>query len=386
MEQHKEHHEKKKGLSRSFYVKVIVLLGIVLVLFALYNIFQISSFSTLFDQKLIEAKEAARPAKIQLITIQNSDCKDCFDILPIVNSIKRLNVNITREENLSLDSNKAKELIKEYNIKKVPTVLLAGEINKTRIGNLEVRKDALLFTELSPPYVDTESNKIVGRVSAVILKDSSCSKCSDLGLILDEIKKSGVTIVSEKILEKDSKEGRELIKKYSIDISPTLIFSKDLEVYGSELTNILNQIGSIEDDGSYITRTISPPYLNLTTNKVMGLVSMVVLTDNDCDECYDPNKFHKPILQRMGVVLDGEKSVDISSSEGKSLIEKYEIEKVPTILLSGDVETYQVLVGAWKDVGTAESDGTYVFRRVEVARQKYKDLSKGEVIDPLVTD
>jgi len=333
-------------------------------------------------QKLAEAKEAARPADIELVVITTNNCEDCFDVTPVVDSIKNYNVKVNKEESLDLGSVRAKELIEKYNIEKVPTVLMFGEIDKTEIRDLENAGDALVFTSLEPPYFDIESNKIKGRVSSIIIKDSACDKCSDLGLTLNGIKSTGVIVVSEKVLEKDSKEGQELISKYSIDLLPTLILSKDLEVYGAEITNSWNQIGSIENDGSYITRSAAPPYLNLSTNKVMGLVSMIVLVDKGCKDCYDPNTFHKPILERMGVVFDEEKSVDILSSEGKSLIEKYEIEKVPTVVLSGDVETYPVLVNAWKDVGTAEYDGAYIFRKVEVARQAYKDLSTNKVITP----
>ncbi len=389
MEQNKEehhephvHHKKKKGLSKSFYMKVITLLAIVLVLFALYNIFQISSFNSLFEQKLIDAKEAARPAEIEAVIIKDSRCEDCFDIVPIIDSIKGANVNITKEVSLELDSDNAKKIIDKYNIEKVPTILLVGEIEKTGIRDMEEINNALVFTKLSPPYTDAKSNKILGRVSSVIIKDSSCDKCSDLDLSLNGIKQAGVVIVSEKVLEKGSKEGQELIKKYSIEKLPTLILSSDLEVYSSEITSAWDQIGSIESDGSYITREIVPPYVDLSTNKVVGLVSMTILVDKSCNECYDPNTFHKPILQRMGVVFDEEKSVDISSSKGKSLIEKYSIEKIPTVVLTGDVETYPALVRAWTDVGTAEDDGTYVFRKVEVAQQAYKDLSTDKVVSP----
>ena len=387
--EHKEHegsiHKKKTGLSKSFYTKVIVLLAVAIVLFSLYNILQISSFNSLFDQKLSEAKEEARPAKIQLITIKNSNCEDCFDILPIIENIKSSNVDITEEEELDISLGDAKELLNKYNIEKVPTVLVFGEIEKAKLNNLESREDALVFTSLEPPYTDMKSNKIIGQVSSIIIEDSSCDKCSDLNLILDQLKKIGVKITSEKTYQKDSKEGKALIEKYSLKISPTLILSKDFEEYGEELTGTWKQIGSIEQDGSYVTRLISPPYLNLSSNKIVGLVSLTILKDKSCTDCYDPEKFHKPIIQRMGVVLEKEETLDISDSKGKELIDKYKIVAVPTIILKGDIETYPVLVNAWKPVGTKETDGTYVFRKVDVAGQKYKDLATNKIIDPKAT-
>ena len=41
-----------------------------------------------------------------------------------------------------------------------------------------------------------------------------------------------------------------------------------------------------------------------------------------------------------------------------------------------------LLVRAWSSVGSAEKDGAYIFRMVEIAQQPYKDLAKNEVITP----
>lgn len=375
-------HHKKKELSKAFYTKIIMVFGIALVLFGLYSLIQTSSTSKIVDQKIIEAKEAARPAEIQMAIIQNPNCDDCFDIAPLVDSIRKLNVNITKEENLNLDSARAKELIDEYNIEKIPAVLLFGEINKTRIRDMDQRDNALVFIQLTPPYTNAKSNLVMGRVSSILLKDSSCNKCTDLSPFLDQLKQSGIKMVSERDVDGNSKEGKQLIERYSIEMLPTLILSDDLDVYSSDIVNSLNQIGSVEADGKYVTRLKVPPYLNLTTNSVVGLVTMTILTDESCNECYDGSTFHKPILQRLGVFIEEEKNVDISSQEGQALIEKYSIKKVPVLILEGDVEVYTVLVGAWTNVGTVESDGAYVFRKTELAQQPYKDLTTNEVVNP----
>jgi thioredoxin-related protein len=380
MEQHKENHKQKRRLSKSFYTKVYLVLGLALILFTLYNITQTASFSKLFDQRLAEAKEAAKPAKIQLITILDSKCKDCFDILPVVNSIKKANINITQEENLGLNSDKAMKLIDKYKVEKVPTVLLFGEIDKINIKDLEKRDDALVFTQVNPPYTYTKSKQIIGMVSTILLEDSSCDKCSNLDYVLDGLKKLGIKMSQEDVVDRDSKKGKELISKYGIRTVPTLIFSKDLGAYGSEIIDGWGQIGYVGDDGSYITSIKNPPYLDLAINEVLGLVSMTVLVDDSCEDCYEPDDFHKPILQRMGVVLEEEKRVDVSSALGMYLIKKYDIEKVPTIILFGDMDEYQTLVRAWRDVGSVEPDGAYVFRKVEVAKKTYKDLSKDEIV------
>lgn len=386
MENYKQHENEKKTkfLSNSFYRRLYILLGVVLVAFAAYNLVQGASFGTIYDEKLADVMGASRPALVELIAIKDNHCADCFDIDPVIDSVKKANVNITNEKILDLRSTDAKELIDKYSIEKVPVIVVVGEIDKINLRNLDKKDDALLFTQLTPPYTDANTNIILGRVSSTILEDSSCDKCSDFSSIIDALKKSGVEVVSEKVVERRNTEGAALINKYGLKVLPTLIISHDLSVYNPEITRGWNSIGSIESDGSYVTRSAYPPYLNLSTNKVDGLVSMTVLGDGNCKECYNPDDFHKPILQRMGVVFEDEKRVDVSDPNGASLIKKYQIKKIPTIILEGDVGNYPILVEAWKDVGSVEPDGAYIFRNVEVAQQAYKDLSTNKVIEPNV--
>ena len=383
MKQRSNLYRKEQDIIKLLSKNVFVVLGTILVLISLYNLLQMSSLNNLFEQKDIEAKENARPAELKLIIIKDSNCNNCFDISTIVDSIKNNNVKINDEETLDLKSNKAQALINKYGIEKIPTTILSGEIDKINFDNLEKRENILLFTKLTPPYTNTQNNQIVGIVSATILKDSSCDKCADMSSILTALKGSGVTIVSERVIEKDSKDGKELINKYSLEKIPTLIISKELSYYG--LDQNWNSLGTIEKDGTYITRTPNPPYLNLITNKVEGLVSVTYLSDNSCSDCYDPQELHKPVLQNMGLVFSEEK-IDISSDLGKQLIEDYSIEKIPTIIIKGDADKYPILAQAWNDVGTVESDGTYVFRLVEFAQKPYKDLNTNEVINnnPLI--
>ncbi|MBC8500198.1 MAG: hypothetical protein ISS25_00065 [Nanoarchaeota archaeon] len=361
--------------------KIFGLLGALLILFALYNVFQISSFSNLFDEKIAEAKEAARPAELQMIVITDSDCTDCFDIQSVVDSVKNAHVNITSEKSVELSSDEAQGLISKYSIEKIPTVLLFGETNKTVIRNMEKTDDALVFRALTPPYVDADTSSVMGRVSAVILEDSSCDKCYNMAQILQNFKQSGITVVSERVVDRNSEEGQSLISKYSFESLPALILSRDLEAYGGDIIAGWRSFGSVEED-AYVTRLTTPPYVDLNEDRVVGLISMTFLVDGSCDECYDATNLHKSILARMGVVVGEEKIVDVSSSDGQALVDKYSITKVPTIILEGDVDKYLSVVNAWRSVGTVESDGTYVFRQVEFAAQKYKDLTTGEVVQP----
>ncbi len=385
--EHKEHHKIKKTLSRSFYNKVYVVLGIALIIFALYNTFQISSFSALFEQKLIESKEAARPAAIELVVITTNTCKDCYDIDAVVDVVESTGVNITKKKEIDFSSKEAESLIDKYGIKKAPTVIVTGELDRARSLKLkfndmgEEKQDAYIFTKLEPPFIETSTGKIRGRVLLTHLKKNDCEDCSDLTLLISQLSESGIKFEKKKNIDIDTEEGKTLISKYKIKQVPTIIMNKEAEVYPNIIQS-WNQLGSIENDGSFIMRELTPPYYSIEEEMVKGLISITFLADKSCSDCYDAAEFHKPVLQRMSVLLEEEKSLDISDAEGKALVEKYSIGKVPTIILEGDVEEYSVLVNAWKDVGTVETDGAYVFRKVEVAGQAYKDLSTNKVVEP----
>lgn len=350
---------------------LIIVLGLVLLL----NIFLASGLNGLVGEKVALLKESVKPAKLQLTIIEDKNCKDCFDIAAVADSIKKTNVEITKEEKLDFSS--AKGLIKKYGIEKIPTIIVTGETNKTKFGDFEEKDGALLFMKQTPPYTDAISGKVEGRVSLIHLKNKDCDKCIDLSSTIDGLKKN-VKIVDEKIVDIGSSEGKELVRKYNIEQAPTLVLSKDLSVY--IVSETWDNVGTIEKDGSYIVRGISPPYVNTSTNEIVGLVALIMLTDKSCAECYDVT-IHKQIIPRFGVVsLGSEKTVDAGDSEGKALIEKYDIKLVPTIILSKDADVYPALKQIWQQVGSVEKDGSYIFRKLSDLQTTYKNLTTGEVV------
>lgn len=213
------------------------------------------------------------------------------------------------------------------------------------------------------------------------LKDSACEKCSDLTTLIAQIKGAGVKIYEEKVITPNSNEGKELIKKYNIEFAPTIILSKEAAAY-DVIQQAWPNIGSKEIDGSYVLRLVNPPFINLTTNKLRGLVNIMYLTDKSCTECYNVSQ-HKEILtnsQSFAVKLDKEEIFDISDNKGKELIVKYNITQVPTIILSDEISVYpssQVL----NQFFSVEKDGSYVFRRLSTVGN-YKDLTTNQVVKP----
>lgn len=374
--------EKKRHLFKKFslddiFIGLTILLGVILItnIFLAYGVNKELKKSTdLIEEKL-------KPAKIELVLVKNSKCADCFDISTIVSHVKNANLNITKETMHEFDSKEGKELISRYKIEKIPTIILTGEIEKVSIQGLEKRENALLLTQLEPPYTNALTGKIEGKVSLYILKDTACEKCNDLSLLINQIKAAGIKIAEEKTMSTSSDDGKELATKYNIDFVPTIILSKDASAYAI-MQQAWPQIGSRETDGSYVLRVVSPPFINLTTAKLRGLIDITYLIDKTCTECYNVSQ-HRLILanpQGFAMKLDEEETYDIADAKGKELIAKYSITQVPTIILSNEVSVYPSSL-ALKEFFSVENDGSYIFRQINVVGT-YKDLAANQVVVP----
>ena len=357
-------------------------LAIVLVITLLINVIITFNFNKSLKLKAEDLKEKSRPGNIELTVVKNSKCAQCFDISPILSTIKNSKANITKEKSVEFGTQEARELMGKYKIEKVPAIIITGEIAKVNIQGLIKKDNALLFTDIKPPYTNAATGRIEGLVALYSIVDEKCSNCSNLLSLTTQIKQGGVKISSEKSLTKDSLEGSELIKKYGIDFVPTMIVSSDLAQYAT-IASAWPQVGSKESDGSYVLRQVNPPYVNLTTNKLRGIVNIVYLTDKSCTECYNIN-LHKEILtspQSFAMVFDKEETVDIGDVKGKELIAKYNITQVPTVIISDEAADYPSSA-ALRQFFSVEKDGSYVFRVASVLGS-YKDLTTKNIVKPV---
>ncbi len=365
-----------KILEKHFNVVVNSIVILVVLLIAL-NFFTISSINSLVLNKVADAKESLRPARIELLTITDNNCKFCFNISNYLDAVRQGHFNLTEDIALDVSSQQAKDLIEKYKIDKVPTIIIRGELNKTNIPQLELKDDALILTNILAPYTSTKDKKIKGATTLTVLEDSSCQYCTKLDSLGALFKQNGVYLSSEKKLDISSSEAKQLIKDYNIKKIPTAIVSKGIEEYPALLQN-LAQLSAKQSDGSYVLTQINLPYLDLNTNKVKGLVSMTYILDESCKECFD-SKIFKLVMSNVGITPVKEESIDISADKGKALLDKYKITKIPAMFLSKEAQDYEALTKAWAQAGEISSDGVLVFKNIELLGMPYKDLTTGEI-------
>ena len=356
---------------------LLITLLILLISITLINTWTIKSF-TVDSSK--SNYEPIQKVKISLTFIQDTTCKECFDMNSVTNEFST--DEIIKNEKIELNTNQAKELIKLYNIQKIPALIVTGETEKANgiksLSSMGKTKEKTFIVEAPQPvYINTKTKTQEGYVTIIVLTENSCSDCFAIEDILNQLT-NVVKIKTVNKIESTSNQGKEIIKKYNITKTPTIILSKEAIEYPL-IKQSWKSLGTIDDDGSLILRNVLPPYKDQTTNTIKGQVQIIQLIDETCKECYNVS-IHETPLKRLGMQIKNEKKVEIKSSEGQSLIKKYGIELVPTIILTGDVNAYNI-ENTWKSVGSIEKDGTYVFRNVAILEgQTYKNITTGKIV------
>ncbi len=337
------------------------------------------------------AEEENRPARLELVKITDSSCADCFDIDGVVNDLRKPAVNITSERSVEFSSSEAMQLIEKYDIRKLPTLLVSGEINKSNVANIWTQdwdvamennvQVSYVYAGQAPPYRDLEQDKVLGLVTLTRLVDSSCDQCSSVDPIINSFKQAGAVFISDRTVEYTSDEGNALINTYGVKEIPAVVISKDITDY-PQIAEIWPRLNVTEKNGFYALHVLQPPYRNLSANKIVGLVDVIYLNDSSCGNCYNV-LVHKIILgTNFGVSLVNETVVDVNSTQGKELVSRYNITVVPVFIMSPEAKYYSGLMQVWLSVGTTESNSWYVFRNVDAIGGIYKNLTSGKVVVP----
>jgi hypothetical protein len=381
-EPHKHHHDKKLSLLST---ETTIILAAILVLIVGLNVVIAAG---ILAPKTTSGTAAVPPApvEIQLTAITASGCPQCFDLTQYMTGLSQLQgVTVTSQKTLGSDSAEAQGLISQYSITKIPTIVVTGAVDDPAVSDIlaqigEPRQGAIVLTQLPPPYFDLQTSEIVGLVSFTAIEDSTCDDCVDIDDILSQIRSVGVLFSENTTLDYSSPDAKSLITRYNITRLPALIISSDLGAYSIINTSWPN-IGTVEPDGAYIWRDITPPFKEISSGKVRGLVDVVYFVDKSCTDCYNVSMHRNILVNSFRVSIKSEITHDISSTQGSALVAKYNITKVPTFVMSKEAEVYSSLSQVWPSVGTQEPDGWFVFRNIEaLGSVTYFDLEAGQTV------
>lgn len=244
-------------------------------------------------------------------------------------------------------------------------ILLALGTNIWLIATLDSKPDeAKAFEELEITFITAQD----------------CETCFSLDAFRDYFTENGVTEDQFKNHDYQSFTGKRLVKKYEIEQLPTLIIEGSVDQV-DYMQGLIDSVGVFRED-AFVVTSLQPPYLDLVEDRIVGEFNVTYLTDATCLECYDVS-LHDFVFERMALQPSQKETVDVNSEEGKELVERYGVTAVPTILLAGELDSYDSLNRIWAENGSIDPDGTYVLRVEGVEDMgAYKDLSTGEVIVP----
>lgn len=222
-------------------------------------------------------------------------------------------------------------------------------------------------------------------IELTLITPVDCEECVDGNILMEEIQKQDVRLLNSETFTQDSEEGLALMDTYSIERLPAILVKGQYDKQ-----NVQEAFASLEGEeqnGTLVIEVTQPVYIDLASGEPVGLVDVTYLTDSSCADCYDPVR-HKTILQNnFGVTIQSEQTIDARSTQGRALINQYDIKQTPTVLLSSQALAYTRLAQTWTQVGTIEEDGTFVFRtNTALGDVTYKDLETGEIILPESSD
>ncbi len=348
---------------------IIASVGLLILLVA-YNFLLINEVSSAIDQKMVEIKEAQKKPVLTMTVVRAQECEDCFDIQPLLDAIQSLDVNLTVVEK---DQTSAASL----GVNNLPAIILEGETEVLPSNLMQLfnqSNDKLVFESL-PPYYDVSEQRVVGKVSAVVVSKPDCVECRSYAQTLQDLQRAMGMFISSSEFSYDSQEGQQLLEQYNLTKVPVLLLDKEADFYGFD--RIAKVRSQIQDLGEYYLIEPFPPYYDLSEDKVRGLVSAKYLYDESCDNCIGV-AFFRDIVRRMNLYMVSEEDVEISQAQ--ELISQLNITYVPTMVLSGDLEAYPGFEVAWRDLGNVV-DGNYIFTNFELLGDvTYKDLSEGAVV------
>jgi len=366
----------KKNNSSNIFIGIVFILVIIIVSI---NIVFLFNFTNKLDNKLTQVIENNKGQVWNIYVIEKKDCTECVSINDVKDQITKANIEVESDKTIDMNTKIAKDLIAKYNIKKLPAIIFES---KNRLKNNLVKSwkkswkqiwNGVIWETIKTPNYDVLASKKVWIVNATIVVKKDCSDCVKPEAYIQNFKQFWVFIGKPNIINFDSEEWSKLVKKYNITKLPFIIFSEDISAY-KQIAESWAGFWDITNDNEYILSKINPPYFDIAQQKVVWLLGVKYLTDKSCADCYDVN-INKQILWKMWAVISKEETIDISSVKGKQLVKKYNIKKVPTIILSPDAKYYIGLNQAWKDVWTIEKDWSYIFRKLEaIWKIKFKQL------------
>ncbi|MBI4089923.1 MAG: hypothetical protein HY421_00805 [Candidatus Kerfeldbacteria bacterium] len=208
----------------------------------------------------------------------------------------------------------------------------------------------------------------------------SCQNCFNLISLLGSLSANEkVKVVKTETVDYASAAGASIVKQYNLERAPAFIIKGETDKFLTAVPTVKSY--GVLQDGDFVGKNTPAPYVETATGKVRGEFQVTYITEKQCAECYDPT-VNRQALGQLGMRPTSETTVDRADPDGQKLVKQYSLTTTPTVILTGDLAAYVNFDQVWKNVGTAEPDGAYVFRSGQALMGTYYDLVTKKAIAP----
>ncbi len=268
--------EEKKRPQRKNTIEILaIILGIVVVL----NIIVMGFFTFTVNNKLNQAIEITKPQEGELLLVLPESCPQCGDMAAEKKVLSSQNVELSDDKIYTFGTEKAKEVIERFELKKLPALIFVAEeeINSKLAqalekGSRKVNNKVIVWESEIVPYFNLAQNQTMGLVNLIYITDKTCTDCYDVVAVQQPIlQRFGLGFSNIESFDISENIGKELIEKYQIKGLPTIILSSETKNYPA-LTQLWNQVGTVEPDGMFVFRemtALGQPYKDLSTGKIV---------------------------------------------------------------------------------------------------------------------
>ena len=348
--------KNKKVDEKDFMILGFIVLGLVVTYFVYAN---------------FVPKDFDNSIRVDIIEI-TADCEECLDVDTIVAALIEKGVVVKDKKVFDYKSSEGQSLIDEYGIEKVPALIVVSK-RVSEFDNEDFFEDNGKYGifDRAVPYIDLSNNELKGVVNFLEVQ-ADCKECLSLSLVKTQFEKLGVKVGDYGILLEETSMGQQIVKENNITFAPAILVSDDIEEYWWIFPQVKSSF--VKTGKYYLLNSAVPPYMDLITREKRGIVGITYLENESCEGCSDVKQLKKS-FQSMGIYIDDERTVSVSSSEGKNLISRYNITATPTVLLTKDLLDYNKIEETLSAVGTFDSkDKTFIFRDIKILNPKNEEV------------
>lgn len=204
------------------------------------------------------------------IILKHENCEGCRDSAEsLLNGLQQdeegIGTRIVDVETVYDSSGEGRALVAKYNITKLPTLILQKEgqwdsrmlsIWFSGIGTVE-DDGSLVYREVIPPYYDTTTGSVSGKVKFIYITDEECEECYNVSLFAADLAVIFDMYVDD-ATEYDilSVEGNAIVSEYRITMIPAFLVSSEASVYDGFEDFWFTHDNTQEEDGWYVFRDV----------------------------------------------------------------------------------------------------------------------------------